>query len=71
VMQAEDPGTRSAIEVDRYTGRLWTPEDVARHLRVPETWVRRAARNGTLPAIKLGKYWRFNPNAINALASSD
>ena len=35
-------------------------EDVADILQIPENSVRRLARNGQLPAIKLGNLWRFN-----------
>ena len=36
------------------------PEQVAVILQIPENSVRRLARNGMLPAIKLGALWRFD-----------
>ena len=46
----------------RVAGALLTVEDVAKLLRVPESWIyertrmRSAAR---IPGFRLGKYWRF------------
>jgi excisionase family DNA binding protein len=45
--------------------KLLTPEDVAEALNLPVTWVRGKARSGELPALKLGRYWRFAPGAID------
>ena len=39
---------------------LLTAEDVARRLHVPLTWVYRAARNGSLPSVRCGRYRRFD-----------
>lgn len=39
---------------------LWTIEDTARFLRLEESTVRLMARKGQLPAIKVGRQWRFN-----------
>jgi len=46
---------------------LWTITEVATVLKVPKSWVyERTRRRGadTLPHIKLGKYVRFEPEAI-------
>jgi hypothetical protein len=37
-------------------------------LAVPVTWVREAARRKVIPAIKLGRYWRFDPIVCQDLA---
>ena len=34
--------------------------EIAERLSVPEGWVREATRSGAMPAIKLGKYWRYD-----------
>lgn len=39
---------------------LWTVEDVSAYLRLEPDTVRTMAREGKLPAIKLGRVWRFN-----------
>jgi excisionase family DNA binding protein len=39
---------------------LLTAEDVAQLLEVPPSWVYRRAREGALPAIRLGRYVRFD-----------
>ncbi len=43
---------------------LWTVEDVAAYLRLEPETVRKMARNGRLPAIKLGRVWRFRREKI-------
>lgn len=45
---------------------LLTPADAAQLLAVDATWLLRQAREGRIPHIRLGKYVRFNANAIVA-----
>jgi excisionase family DNA binding protein len=53
------------------TEPLWTVEDVAQYLKLEPETVRAMARTGKLPAIKIGKVWRFKKSALNkALYSS-
>lgn len=35
-------------------------------LGVPETWVRRQARENAIPHVRLGRYVRFDPATIEA-----
>jgi excisionase family DNA binding protein len=44
--------------------RLLTPHEAAELLNVTPKWMREAARNGAVPAIKLGKYWRFDAERL-------
>lgn len=39
---------------------LLTAGEVAARLRVPLTWVYRAARDGDLPSVRCGRYRRFD-----------
>jgi excisionase family DNA binding protein len=48
------------------TERLLTAKEVARLLAVPESWVREATREGHIPHVKLGRYRRYQPAAIEA-----
>ena len=41
------------------TDEMLTPNEVADLLRVPTKTVWRWCRNETLPAVKIGKYWRI------------
>lgn len=41
-------------------GHLLTAEEVAVRLRVPKSWVYRAAREGELPSVRCGRYRRFD-----------
>jgi excisionase family DNA binding protein len=43
---------------------IMTLEEVARFLRLNKSTVYRMAREGTLPAWKLGNVWRFKKEAI-------
>jgi excisionase family DNA binding protein len=38
---------------------LLTPEEAAAHLRIHQKSAIRMAREGKLPAFRLGKHWRF------------
>lgn len=46
--------------------KLLTPEDVAELLGVTRLLVVRKSRLGTIPAIKLGKSWRYRLATIQA-----
>ena len=46
---------------------LWTVEDLAEYLKLQPETIRSMARRGELPAIKLGKVWRFQRTAINEM----
>jgi excisionase family DNA binding protein len=39
---------------------ILTPQEVADLLRVEVSWVYRAAREGTIPSLRLGRYVRFS-----------
>lgn len=51
---------QGAIQVEP----LWTVEDVANYLRLQEETVRMMARANKLPALKIGKVWRFRASDI-------
>jgi excisionase family DNA binding protein len=40
--------------------RLLTAEDVAEWFQVTPAWVQQLARDGEIPAVRLGRYWRFD-----------
>jgi excisionase family DNA binding protein len=44
--------------------RLLTAKEVAELLAVPESWVREATRAGRLPHLALGRYRRYERQAI-------
>ena len=49
---------------------VMTLEEVARYLRINKSTVYRMARDGTLPAWKLGNAWRFKKDAIERWIAS-
>jgi excisionase family DNA binding protein len=44
--------------------RLLTADQVAEVLQVPKSWVYGATRDGSIPAVRLGRYYRYRPEAI-------
>jgi excisionase family DNA binding protein len=50
---------------------LWTVEDVATYLRLKQETVRMMARTNKLPALKVGKAWRFRAMEIKAMMKSN
>jgi excisionase family DNA binding protein len=46
--------------------KLLTPEQVAAMLGVPRLFVIRQSRAGKIPALKLGKCYRYRPESIQA-----
>ena len=49
---------------------LLTPNEVADFLKVPVKTVWRWCRNGTLPAVKIGKYWRIPQDELNVFIAT-
>jgi excisionase family DNA binding protein len=45
----------------------WTADDVAAHLRIRHRSVVKMAVRGEIPALRLGKLYRFDPQKIVAL----
>jgi excisionase family DNA binding protein len=46
--------------------RVLTIPEAAAHIRMSEDWTYRAARQGDLPAFKIGRNWRFRMSDLNA-----
>jgi excisionase family DNA binding protein len=49
---------------------LWTPADAASYLGLHEKTVIKMARLGQIPAIRLGKHWRFRAVDLTAWVST-
>jgi len=68
-----DDTMRSSISVldvndsGLFTDPLWTVEDVADYLKLQPETIRSMARRGELPALKIGKVWRFQRHAIHEM----
>lgn len=65
---------QNALQNDRLqitsTEPLWTVEDVANYLRLEQETIRMMARAKKLPAIKVGKAWRFRVNDIKEMLAA-
>ena len=54
------------LEVQVKQDEMLTPTEVATYLKVPIHTVWRWCRQGTLPAVKIGKYWRVSRAKLDA-----
>lgn len=54
------------IEPRETPGHLLNATEVAAILGVPATWVYRQSRLGRIPAVKLGRYYRYREASIIA-----
>jgi len=50
--------------------RLLDANEVAELLGVPTSWVRESTRSGAMPAIRLGRYWRYDRGDVLAWLES-
>jgi excisionase family DNA binding protein len=48
------------------TGQLLTADDLAERWLVPKSHVYRLTREGKIPAVRLGRYYRYRLDAIEA-----
>lgn len=46
--------------------RLFTAEEIAHLLSVPERWVREHTRSGLIPHLRLGRYVRYRQESVMA-----
>jgi excisionase family DNA binding protein len=46
------------------TGRLLTADELAERWQVPKSHVYRLTREGAIPTVKLGRYYRYRLDAI-------
>lgn len=45
--------------------KLLTAEEVADWVQLTPEWVQEQARRGRIPALRLGRFWRFEPDAVD------
>ena len=55
---------REEIKAARSYDALITPEDLAKNLGVPLSWIYEQSRLGNIPTHRLGKYIRFDLNEV-------
>ncbi len=64
------PRPKASLRRADMTEPLWTVEDAAAYLRLAEETIRTMARTGKIPAIKVGKGWRFRAVEIKSMLKS-
>jgi excisionase family DNA binding protein len=52
--------------IQQHPQQLLTPEEVATLLGVPRLFIIRQSRSGKIPAIKLGKVYRYRASTIDS-----
>jgi excisionase family DNA binding protein len=50
-----------------FKNEFLTLEEVAKLLKIAPATVYRMARNGKIPAVKIGRVWRFSSRKLNEL----
>ncbi len=53
------------------TGQLLTAEQLAERWQIPVSQVYRLTREGRIPSVKLGRYYRYSPAAIAAFEAGE
>jgi len=53
------------------TGQLLTAEQLSERWQVPVSQVYRLTRDGRIPAVRLGRYYRYQPAAIEAFENGE
>ena len=48
---------------------LLTADEAAKHLRIHVKTLQRLAREGRLPSVRMGKYWRFRLSTLDRWVS--
>ncbi len=67
-MVIHDPQQNNVMELPSpETDPLWTVEEVARYFRLKPSTVRNMAKRGELPAVKIGRVWRFRRSALKKI----
>jgi excisionase family DNA binding protein len=56
--------SKSASSSSRFPDLLWNEDDLAAAIGILVKRVQQLARQGIIPAFKLGRNWRFDPDAI-------
>jgi excisionase family DNA binding protein len=56
--------SKSASTSSRFSDLLWNEDDLSAAIGVSVKRVQELARQGIIPAFKLGRNWRFDPDAI-------
>lgn len=57
----------SDADVRREVDTLLTPEELAAQVRKSPRWVKDEARAGRIPHVRVGRSFRFRPDAAEAL----
>jgi len=52
------------------TGQLLTADQLAERYQLPVSQIYRLTRTGVLPAVRLGRYYRYAPAALEAFEAS-
>jgi len=55
-----------AAERNGHTVELLTPEELAKRIKVPISWIYEQSRQGNIPTHRLGRYVRFNLQEVIA-----
>lgn len=63
-MPYSEPNLTTSNNSNLRIGALWTVRQLADYLQVTEQTIRTLAKRGTIPALKIGRAWRFRKEDI-------
>jgi excisionase family DNA binding protein len=63
--------SESASASSRFPDLLWNEDDLAAAISISVKKVQQLAREGLLPAFKVGRKWRFDPDAVRSWVKSN
>jgi excisionase family DNA binding protein len=69
-LNEQGENTSSALAEKYQPEPVWNCHEAARFLCIHPATVKRLAREGKLPAFRIGNRWRFRPSELDAWARS-
>jgi len=66
----ESTGNVRSVPEEYHPEPVWDCDAAARFLSIHPSTVKRMAREGKLPAFRIGNRWRFRPSELDAWARS-
>ena len=58
--------SKSGSSASRFPDLLWNEDDLAAAIGISVKRVQQLAREGLFPAFKVGRKWRFDPDAVRS-----
>jgi len=67
----EDDGSANSNHKERVMPKIMTTKEIAKYLKLHEITICKYAAEGKIPAIRIGRVWRFDKDAIDRWISGE